>query len=222
MWPPTFFAMRPPLPTGAVTQAMVAAQAVAQAAPAAPAAAAAATAPAAAATAASATKPKKKSTYASKGGGGGFISQALSGGPVWGGPNKGYYDLIWTPRVGAAKEREKRKEWAMARALYEAVDSYDGEIVAVGQLGSDFKVAQLKKDPQFTNEKLIDILKRYEEVFEVIVDSTRGHVARLQPGAQVALPDAEEALAAAISEAELMLPEKMRYPQNPKDEWSHQ
>lgn len=212
--------MRAPLPTGAVTRDQIAAQATARVDPAAAQAIVAAqqaTAPAMAAAGAPSTKSKKKSTYSSKGGGGGFVSQALTGNPVWGGPNKGYYDLIWTPRVWAAKDREKRKEWAMARALYETVDSYDGEIVTISQMGSDFKVAQLKKDPQFTNEKLLDILKRYEEVFEVIMDSTRGFVAKLQPGAQVALPDAEEALAAAISEAELMLPEKMRNPTNAKE-----
>jgi len=190
--------LRPPLPTGAVTKALVD-QAAAQTLT-------------ATAAAAAKSKDKKKTT-----GGGGTTAAALTGGPVWGGPNKGYYDLIWTPRVEAAKDRERRKEWAMVRALYEAVDSYDGELVTISQMGIDFKVAQLKKDPTFQNEKLGDILKRYEEVFEVIVDSTRGMLARLQPGAQVALPDAEEALATAISEAELMLPERIRSPMNVKD-----
>jgi len=161
-------------------------------------------------------KDKKKTATTSKGGGG-ATAAALTGGPLWGGPNRGYYDLLWTPRVEAARERERRKEWAMVRALYEAVDSYDGEIVTISQMGIDYKVAQLKKDPQFKDEKLGDILKRYEEVFEVIFDSTRGCVARLQPGAQMALPDAEEALAAAISEAELMLPERIRSPTNVRD-----
>merc|ERR1712224_1051498 len=105
--------------------------------------------------------------------------------------------------MGAAKEREKRKEWSMVRALYEAVDNYDGEIVTISQMGTDCKVAQLKKDPQFVNEKLLDILNRYEEVFEVVMDSTRGHVAKLKAGAQVAMPDAEEALQQAINDLEL-------------------
>merc|ERR1719277_2726609 len=65
--------------------------------------------------------------------------------------------------------------------------------------------------PRFKNEKLIDIIRRYPDVFELVPDTIKGHpLVRLQPGAQAALLDADEIDARITREA--MLPERIELP----------
>merc|ERR1712187_999956 len=104
-----------------------------------------------------------------------------------------------------------------AVALFEAVENCPADKIALPQLGSDYKIAQLRKDPLFKNEKLLDLIKRYEDVFELVPDdrtNTRFAV-RLQPGAAAALLDDEE-INARI-DAEALLPQRIEDPVSVKD-----
>jgi len=131
----------------------------------------------------------------------------------------GYFqDLIWTPGVQLAREAEQKKESEMARALFNALEMHGGQSVTLSQIGSDFKVAQMKKDAMFKNVRLLDILRQYEDVFELIPDNiTGGWTVRLQPGAQAALPDAEAMIEKEIKESDLMLPERIENPIGAKE-----
>jgi len=109
------------------------------------------------------------------------------------GPNGQFQDLIWTPAVAAAKERDRRKDVQMSWALYTAMDSLQVPSATLSQLGSDYTVAQIKKDPLYKNYKLIDIMKRFEHIFEIFSDPSNpgGWMVRLQPDALDALPPRE-------------------------------
>jgi len=128
---------------------------------------------------------------------------------VW---NMGYKDLVWTPEMQMKKDSEKSKESALAWALYKAVEMHGGQNVTLSQLGSDFKVAELKKDPHFKNWRLLDILKEYEAVFEITIapQAAGGMYVKLQPGAEAALPDADKRVEQ-VSEEDF-LPERIENP----------
>uniref|UniRef100_A0A7S1RZZ4 HTH OST-type domain-containing protein n=1 Tax=Alexandrium catenella TaxID=2925 RepID=A0A7S1RZZ4_ALECA len=132
----------------------------------------------------------------------------------------GYFsDLVWTPTIQAAREGEKKKETEMARALFNSLEMHHGgNSVTLSQIGSDFKVAQMKKDPMFKNIRLLDILRQYEDVFELTPDGlTGGWTVKLQPGAQAALPDAEAMLEQELRETDLALPDRIDNPAGPKE-----
>mmetsp|Transcript_65548 Transcript_65548/g.203042 ORF Transcript_65548/g.203042 Transcript_65548/m.203042 type:complete len:288 (+) Transcript_65548:95-958(+) len=106
----------------------------------------------------------------------------------------------------------------MARALFNALEMHGGQAVTLSQIGSDFKVAQMKKDHMFKNIRMLDILRQYENVFELTPDNiTGGWTVRLQPGAQAALPDAEAMIEKDLKETDLMLPERMDNPTGPRE-----
>jgi len=123
-----------------------------------------------------------------------------------------YMDLVWTPTLAAVKEREERLEKEMARALLHAAEQYRGQDTAVSKLGFDFKVARIKKDNHFKNEKLLDILKRHPDVFELVPDGQGGFNVLIQPGALGVLYTDEEL--EAKNKAEAMLPPKLENPYN--------
>merc|ERR1719163_1213654 len=108
----------------------------------------------------------------------------------------------------------------MIRALYKAVEMHGGSGVPLSQLGSDFRVSELKKDPTLKNWKLLDILgwKECENVFEMQASPgvTGGVAVKLQPGAEAALPDAEEA-AEVVDMNEALLPDRIDNPKTLKD-----
>lgn len=62
------------------------------------------------------------------------------------GKNGMFSDLVWTPLISLALDAERRKDHEMVRALHNAVEMHTGKAVTLSQLGSDFKVSQLKKD----------------------------------------------------------------------------
>lgn len=142
-----------------------------------------------------------------------LVGKSRHGAPfIW---NIGYRDLVWTPEMDEKKHTEKTKENALLYALYEAVEMHGSQTVPLSQLGSDFKVAELKKDQHFKNWRLLDILKEYEDVFELTPSSTAagGMIVSLQPGAAAALPDAESR-AEHVSNEFLELPERIENPKN--------
>lgn len=147
---------------------------------------------------------KRAKTKAKPGANGKWVS-------VWG--KGGYQDIVWTPQLAAAKAREERREKEMARALFEAVQNHPGNTAKVSTVGHDFKVTQLKKETQFKNDRLLDILERHEDVFEVFEDGT----VQLQPGAEAALPDADEYLEAELNDNSVLLPERMEDPKTVRE-----
>jgi len=141
-------------------------------------------------------------------------------GSMWGGNWNGwcYTDIVWTPEMQQKRDSEKQKEDQLVRALYRAMEMHGSKSVTLSQLGSDFKVAELKKDPYFKNWRLLDIIKEYENVFELLPATgvTGGMMVNLQPGAGAALPDAD-IVAEQVNEAELMLPERIDDPRGTKE-----
>lgn len=127
----------------------------------------------------------------------------------------GYYtDIVWTPELAAHNELVKSKDAQFARALYNACEIHGGQRVTISQIGANFEVNSLKKDPQFRNHKLIDILRSHEKVFDLVADSgIGGFVVNLQPGAGAALPDAETFFNE-MTEEELMLPTRIEEPRS--------
>eukprot|EP00931_Biecheleriopsis_adriatica_P096882 TRINITY_DN705_c0_g2_i1.p1 TRINITY_DN705_c0_g2~~TRINITY_DN705_c0_g2_i1.p1 ORF type:complete len:595 (-),score=117.31 TRINITY_DN705_c0_g2_i1:67-1749(-) len=126
----------------------------------------------------------------------------------------GYSDLFWTPLIAQALENEQRKDSEMVRALFNAVESHAGRSIVLSQLGSDFKVAQLKKDNMFKSVRLLDILEAYEDIFDLVADTTTGGwQVKLVPGAQAALPDAEEFLEREMNDVD-RLPDRIENPRS--------
>lgn len=141
------------------------------------------------------------------------LGRSKHGSPfVW---NMGYKDLVWTPELQEKKDSERSKESSMAWALYKAVEMQGAQNVTLSQLGSDCKVAELKKDMHFRNWRLLDILREYEDVFELTPSAAAagGMLVRLQPGAEAALPDADTR-ADEVSDDALLLPERIDNPRS--------
>jgi len=154
-------------------------------------------------------EPKKKKQKVGTSYTGG-ISQKGQGKGKWG----TYQDIVWTPQIAAQNQVQKQKDAAMARALFNAAEVHGGRRVTLSQLGSDFSVSQLKKDSQFQNHKLIDILRFHENVFELVPDSAiGGFLVNLQPGAGAGLPDAETFFEE-LNESTLLLPERIDEPRS--------
>lgn len=122
-----------------------------------------------------------------------------------------FQDLIWTPALATHRDMEGKKDTDMLRALVKALEMHTNQGVTLSQLGSDFKVAQLKKDNLFKNVRLLDILKHYEDMFELVPDNTGGWFVKLQPGAQASLPHCEETMEQELKE-EFSLPERIEKP----------
>jgi len=96
---------------------------------------------------------------------------------TWGAvPGKpGYYqDLVWTPMLAAARKAEAKKDARMARALVNAMEQQPERCVTLSAIGGDFEVSKLKKDYLYKGMKLVDIIKRYEELFEINSDLMGG------------------------------------------------
>lgn len=160
-------------------------------------------------TAGAALEPKKKKAK---------TSGTYNGGATNKGTSKGkfgqYQDIVWTPEIAAHNALLKQKDAAMARALYNACEVHGAKRVTLSQLGSDFNVSVLKKDSQFNNHKLIDILRFHENVFELVPDSgIGGFLVNLQPGAGAGLPDADTFFEE-LTETSLMLPERIEEPRS--------
>lgn len=148
-------------------------------------------------------KKKKAKTGTSYNGGG-----KAMGGKGW----YGYNDVVWTPEISALNKEAKKKDAAMARALFNIATVHGGRKITVSQLGADFTVGQLKKDPQFQNHKLIDILRYHDEVFELVPDSgIGGFVVNLTPDAVNQLPDAGTYVKV-VDENEALLPVRIENP----------
>jgi len=97
---------------------------------------------------------------------------------------------IWAevPPMEDLSDEDREKAIALCRALYEACLGFGQEGCTVPQLGSHYKVQQLKKDPCFNRQRLVDILRRHEDVFELTTTEGGGHQVHLQPGAMAACP----------------------------------
>lgn len=118
-----------------------------------------------------------------------------------------YSDLFWTPLIAQALAIERKKDSEMVRALFTAIEMHNGKCVTLSQLGSDYKVSQLKKDNMWKSVRLLDILEAYEDIFELVPDgSSGGWQVKLQPGAEAALPDAEEFMEREMNEQEALPP----------------
>ena len=76
-----------------------------------------------------------------------------------GGKNGLFSDLFWTPLIAQALLLERKKDSEMVRALFMAIELHSGKCVTLSQLGSDFKVSQLKKDNMWKSVRLLDILE---------------------------------------------------------------
>ncbi|CAE8692901.1 unnamed protein product, partial [Polarella glacialis] len=132
------------------------------------------------------------------------------------GKNGFYQDLLWTPLVGQLREGEKKKDADMVRALHGAVEMHSAKSVTLSQLGSDFRVSQLKKENMFKNVRLLDILKAYEDVFDMVPDSASGGwQVKLRPNAKAALPGAE--FLDASQDLSLTLPDRIENPRSQFD-----
>ncbi|CAL1158156.1 unnamed protein product [Cladocopium goreaui] len=118
-----------------------------------------------------------------------------------------YSDMFWTPLIAQALAIERKKDSEMVRALFTAIELHSGKCVTLSQLGSDFKVSQLKKDNMWKSVRLLDILEAYEDIFELVPDNTMGGwQVKLQPGAEAALPDVEEYMEREIREQDALPP----------------
>lgn len=129
-----------------------------------------------------------------------------------------FRDIIWTPEIAEQRKHAQKREWEMARALFNAVQSYDGE-AKLASLAPDYHVCQLRKDPQFKYTKIVDFVRKYEDIFEVAPDPEEPgqFLVRIQPGGEAGLPDAEARLDSEISDLELLLPERIKDPQSDKE-----
>jgi len=96
-------------------------------------------------------------------------------------------------------------------AIYEAISSY-GEGATVQHVTSHYKVTELKKDPCLANQRIVDIIKRHADLFEVdeTVSSYVNWKVRVLPDAEEKLPpiEDEESFTAARS----LLPERILDP----------
>jgi len=131
----------------------------------------------------------------------------------------GYQDIVWTPQMAEHNDVVRAKDAEMARALFNACELHGGQRVTIGNLGANYEVAKLKKDPQFRNHKLIDICRVFDKVFDLVPDPMEkvgGLVINLHPGAGAGLPDAETWFDV-LTEADLMLPEKLTEPRSQSD-----
>jgi len=136
------------------------------------------------------------------------------------GKNGLYQDLVWTPQLAAAKKLELQTDAEMAFALFKAFELHDGEAVTLSQLGSNDKVAQLKRHSQFKNVRLLDIVKQHENIFEVQPDGiSGGWTVKRVPGAQaaLALPGAEAISEQNLGKGNLMLPARIENPVGTKE-----
>mmetsp|Transcript_71472 Transcript_71472/g.149405 ORF Transcript_71472/g.149405 Transcript_71472/m.149405 type:complete len:566 (+) Transcript_71472:172-1869(+) len=141
------------------------------------------------------------------------IGKSRHGAPfAW---STGYKDIVWTPEMQQKQESDKSKVNALVWALYKAVDLHGSQNVTLSQLGSDFKVAELKKDEYLRRWRLLDILKEYDKIFELTTstDVAGGIIVKLHPGAHAALPDAENC-ADEVTEEMLLLPERIEQPKS--------
>ncbi|CAK0801295.1 unnamed protein product, partial [Prorocentrum cordatum] len=77
-----------------------------------------------------------------------------------------YADIYWTPEMKNKKASESQKESDLVTALYKALEMHAGKSVTLSQLGSDYKVAELKKDPFFKQRRLLDFLREHDNIFE--------------------------------------------------------
>ena len=85
--------------------------------------------------------------------------------------------------------------------------------MSLSQIGSDFMVAQLMKDPPLHNVSLLDFLRQHEDTFKLMPDGlTGGWTVRLHPGPEAVLPDAEAVLEPKQREANSTLPERIGSP----------
>jgi len=129
----------------------------------------------------------------------------------------GFRDVVWTPELQEKVDTEKRKETHLVWALFEAIQNRGSMDVQVSMLGSDFKVKQLKEDSQFNKMKLLDMLKQYDQVFDVkeAEGALSMSLVSITPTAEASLPEPDEELAAEISansEADMLLPARLDNP----------
>lgn len=80
----------------------------------------------------------------------------------------------------------------LARALFVALQrcTSEKESVPISQLGSDIRVAQLRRDHRFRKVKLFEVLKDYPSVFQLVAEEApgTGWLVSLAEGAEAALP----------------------------------
>jgi hypothetical protein len=163
-------------------------------------------------------KAKKAKTSTNKTG---SYSKKVGGGSPWVSHKTpyGYRDIVWTPELQEQHDKEVRNESRLVWALYEAIQNRGSNNVQIAQLGSDWKVNQLKKDPQFKNLKLIDLLSQYDDVFAVLsgdeAAAKAGAVVSLKAGSEQHLPEPDEILSLELNEKnqlELQLPPRIHDP----------
>mmetsp|Transcript_67472 Transcript_67472/g.135479 ORF Transcript_67472/g.135479 Transcript_67472/m.135479 type:complete len:366 (-) Transcript_67472:62-1159(-) len=123
---------------------------------------------------------------------------------------------VEVPPLSSLSMEDRQKAIQLCCALWEATQEYGDGKVTVSQLGSHFKVAAIKKEPCFNNMRLVDLIKRHVEIFELIPETgnvTGGWVVKLMPGAADHLPDRTYARdVAAASQVDQGLPPRIEEP----------
>eukprot|EP00929_Paragymnodinium_shiwhaense_P006295 TRINITY_DN10949_c0_g2_i3.p1 TRINITY_DN10949_c0_g2~~TRINITY_DN10949_c0_g2_i3.p1 ORF type:complete len:431 (-),score=48.23 TRINITY_DN10949_c0_g2_i3:84-1265(-) len=139
--------------------------------------------------------------------------------PNWSMRNNCYGDIVWTPQLGEEKRAAEKKEWALARAVFNVIQFYGGGPVQMTHACSHYSVQNVKKEPSFKSMKMVDFVRLYPDVFEVSPDPTGGGFqAKLVPGAEAALPgDPADALTDEGNEMMKSLPKFLLDPQTPAD-----
>eukprot|EP00929_Paragymnodinium_shiwhaense_P006300 TRINITY_DN10949_c0_g3_i1.p1 TRINITY_DN10949_c0_g3~~TRINITY_DN10949_c0_g3_i1.p1 ORF type:complete len:543 (-),score=99.77 TRINITY_DN10949_c0_g3_i1:224-1852(-) len=141
--------------------------------------------------------------------------------PNWNIRTNGYGDIVWTPQIAEEKLKAEKKEWALARALFNVVQAYGGGPVPMSQVGSHYSVQALKKEPAFKTMKLIEFCRVFPDVYELIPDQGggSGFMCKLMPGAEAALPgDPSEAMADDFgNELAMKLPPFIQDPQTARE-----
>lgn len=130
---------------------------------------------------------------------------------------------VWVevPSLDELDGADKQKAIDLCRALYEACFVYGAEGCTVPQLGSHFKVQTIKKDPCFNHMRLADIIKRHDDVFEMMPDSSisGGWRVKLKPGAMAALPGGAPVAPPELERSNLPLPKSIEDPQSAEEKF---
>lgn len=130
-------------------------------------------------------------------------------------------------RKKVEEDTGKQKEDEFARILYSALHlcATKGKFVSISKIGSDVRVMELRKDPQFEKKKLVDILHAYPNVFELEAEAppSSGWTVRLKEDAEIALPMRKAGEAAPMASGdvlpdpeEALLPDKILEPEDMK------
>lgn len=137
-----------------------------------------------------------------------------------------FQDLVWTPLLAAARVKEAKKDADMQRALVNAMEAQGCHgAIPLTRVGADFQVAKLKKDVLYRNLRLLDIFKKFEELFELEPDPNGGWCVRLSTEAYTllaALPEGDVGFVGQVVNSQGILqpgalPERIENPMSTRD-----